>query len=237
MRQARWRTSDDPELMLDCEPSRVSPRKLRLFACACCRHLLPHFSDAHIRRTLAFAERVAEGDPGGDDERRALGAALDKRYATLYPGHGAPSPATLALSAVTDAAFATDPGGAARSAMLTGMEAIATAEALAVPDSEYDARHDAVAGEVKRYYAGLLREIVGCPFNPPSRDPAWDRWNHQAIVTLARSIYESSSFVDLPILADALEECGNADPSLVQHCRAPVEHVRGCWALDCICGL
>jgi hypothetical protein len=42
--------------------------------------------------------------------------------------------------------------------------------------------------------------------------------------------------LDLPILADALEDAGCADPELLDHCRAGGKHVRGCWVLDLMLG-
>jgi hypothetical protein len=40
----------------------------------------------------------------------------------------------------------------------------------------------------------------------------------------------------MPILADALEdaECDNND--ILNHCRLPGEHVRGCWVVDLVLG-
>jgi len=62
-------------------------------------------------------------------------------------------------------------------------------------------------------------------------DPAWRTPN---VVALARTIYDGRAFLRMPELADALEEavCANAD--VLAHCRQPVGHVRGCWAVDLI---
>jgi hypothetical protein len=38
------------------------------------------------------------------------------------------------------------------------------------------------------------------------------------------------------VLADALEEAGCAHADILNHCRQPGVHVRGCWALDLILG-
>jgi hypothetical protein len=38
------------------------------------------------------------------------------------------------------------------------------------------------------------------------------------------------------VLADALEEAGCTDQTILGHLRGPVPHVRGCWAVDLILG-
>jgi hypothetical protein len=35
-----------------------------------------------------------------------------------------------------------------------------------------------------------------------------------------------------PILADALEDAGCTNQDMLEHCRQPGEHVRGCWVVD-----
>jgi hypothetical protein len=38
----------------------------------------------------------------------------------------------------------------------------------------------------------------------------------------------------LPILADALEDAGCTNADVLNHCRQPAEHGRGCWPVDLI---
>jgi hypothetical protein len=82
----------------------------------------------------------------------------------------------------------------------------------------------------------LLREIAGNPFRRPEVRPAWLGWNQGTVLRLAEQIYEEGCFDELPILGDALEEAGCHDEELLRHCRAPGEHVRGCWLLDLVLG-
>ena len=49
---------------------------------------------------------------------------------------------------------------------------------------------------------------------------------------LAEGIYQERAFDHLPILADALEEAGCTDATLLGHLHRPGAHVRGCWVLD-----
>jgi hypothetical protein len=78
----------------------------------------------------------------------------------------------------------------------------------------------------------LLRDVFGNPFRPLTADPAWLAWRDGTVAGLARSIYEERAFEHLPILGDALEEAGCTDAGVLEHCRGPGPHVRGCFVLD-----
>jgi hypothetical protein len=64
----------------------------------------------------------------------------------------------------------------------------------------------------------------------------WLAWNAGTVTKLAQAIYDEEAFDRLPILADALEESGCTETSLLNHLRGHGTHVRGCWALDLILG-
>ncbi len=78
----------------------------------------------------------------------------------------------------------------------------------------------------------VLRDIVGNPFSRAVANPRWQRWGGGLIRTLAAAIYEERRFADLPVLADALEEAGCRDATILQHARSGGSHARGCWLLD-----
>jgi hypothetical protein len=83
----------------------------------------------------------------------------------------------------------------------------------------------------------LLRCIFGNPFRPlPTIDPVWFRWNDGTVPRIARGIYEGRRFGDLPILHDALLDAGCDDQDILDHCKAPGPHARGCWVLDHLLG-
>jgi hypothetical protein len=83
---------------------------------------------------------------------------------------------------------------------------------------------------------GLLRDLLGGPSRAVRLDPSWLAWGGRAVRKMAEVIYEEGQFEDLPVLADALEEAGCADPDILNHCRAPGVHVRGCWVVDLLLG-
>jgi hypothetical protein len=90
------------------------------------------------------------------------------------------------------------------------------------------------AAAADRTSADLLRCVFGTRFGPLSVDPAWQAWQARTIPKLAQAIYEERAFDRLPILADALEEAGCTNSDILNHCRGPGPHVRGCFVVDLI---
>jgi hypothetical protein len=62
-------------------------------------------------------------------------------------------------------------------------------------------------------------------------DPDWLTWQEGTIPRLARHIDEDKAFDLLPVLGDALEEAGCADPLLLDHCRTG-RHTNWCWLVS-----
>ncbi|MBN9519800.1 hypothetical protein J0H58_14965 [bacterium] len=58
----------------------------------------------------------------------------------------------------------------------------------------------------------------------------------EAVVALARGVYESRDFATTPVLADALEDAGCAAPDILAHYRGPGPHVRWWWVVDLVLG-
>jgi hypothetical protein len=63
------------------------------------------------------------------------------------------------------------------------------------------------------------------------------------VVALARAAYDQRELpagtldpARLAVQADALEEAGCTDADILNHCRRPGVHVRGCWAVDLLLG-
>ena len=77
--------------------------------------------------------------------------------------------------------------------------------------------------------------MFGDPFYPAVLDASWLTWHSGVVRTLAQSVYDDRAFDRLPILADALEEAGCCDTTILSHCRQKAEHIRGCfWVVDLI---
>jgi hypothetical protein len=191
---------------------RGSNRKLRLYACACCRRFWPLLRDERGRRAVEVAEQYADGLTGYAELKGAQGPAKDA-WRELDRAHRGAAWGTPEMWRTR---------AAAQAAATTGREA-------------WRAAWD-VADEFQGGHPDALRDVFGNPFRPTPIDPAWLAWTDGAVVKLAQAIYEDRAFDRLPILADALEEAGCADAELLGHLRGPGPHARGCWALDLLLG-
>jgi hypothetical protein len=83
------------------------------------------------------------------------------------------------------------------------------------------------------FLSAVTRDIFGNPFRPVTVDPSWLTSDVRA---LAGGIYEERTFDRMPILADALQDAGCDNEDILNHCRQPGEHVRGCWVVDLLLG-
>jgi hypothetical protein len=219
MTEAEWLAFGDPGPMLDFLRGKASDRKLRLFIVVCCRHLQSSWESPPVyNEFLEWAELFADGAASSED-LASIGEAV-----ALYLDDYAPDWWTGIARAVACAVHLprADPFGIRQ----------ATLQVL---------RYDQFPGEDRAgleceeftYQAAVLRDLVGpFPFRPMSLDPGWLTWNSGAIPKLAQAIYDERRFADLPILADALEEAGCTHADILDHCRRPGEHVRGCWVVD-----
>lgn len=63
-------------------------------------------------------------------------------------------------------------------------------------------------------------------------DPAWVAFNNRTVELLAKSIRRTREHGNAPILADALEEAGCANPELLQRCRNAKPDARSNWVVD-----
>jgi hypothetical protein len=72
--------------------------------------------------------------------------------------------------------------------------------------------------------------------NARGPEPCSPAAGHPTAVTVARDCCDRCDFAALPVLADLLEEAGGPKQSVLDHCRQPGEHARGCWVVDLVLG-
>jgi hypothetical protein len=85
--------------------------------------------------------------------------------------------------------------------------------------------------ELPASWRPLFDDIFGDAFRPVRFELAW---RTDTVMSLAHQVYDSRDFEFMPILADALQDAGCEDAALLNHCRGPGPHVRGCWVVDLI---
>jgi hypothetical protein len=99
--------------------------------------------------------------------------------------------------------------------------------------STYTAASNRLAQEQSGRQVAILRDLIGNPFRSVCLSPSWLT---RTVSGLAQAIYDEGAFDRLPVLADALEDAGCAELTILEHLRGPGPHVRGCWVVDLILG-
>jgi hypothetical protein len=232
--------------MLELLRGKVSDRKLRLFAVACCR-LVGELLTDEAREAVAAAERFADGRASAEELARLRALTLTRRQGQGDVGVAAGYAARAAFHAA--AAWGAERDASHQCAEVTRCAQAAASRAARGSYGGQGATTGPARASVLRTIGegarltqrdqqrALLRDVVGNPFRPAAVPAAWRDWNAGAVVHLAQAIYEERRFGDLPVLADALEDAGCTDAEVLGHCRRLGEHTRGCWVVDALLGL
>jgi hypothetical protein len=215
MTDAEWLSATAPERLLNwlqrSKRRRPTLRKLQLLANAFADRIADRFIDPVSIAVREFMERMAESHLSQDEylvEWRKWQSALD----TLEP-HG---------HILAWAVRVSQPGiwvrfGAPEKQVL----AVAGYVSSMLGAAEQAAQVEA------------LRDIIPNPYRPATFSPSWRTSTDTA---LAQQMYESRNFSTLPILADAIQDAGCEMDDILNHCRGPGPHVRGCWVVDLVLG-
>src|SRR5262245_34797192 len=242
MTEAEWLACNDPHEMLFFLEHKTSERKMRLFACACCRRIWPRMRAKGCREAVERAERYADlyaerletreevadaiyqlltrrdgGDPYEEARRLADRIKVNPEDLTLDEKGRETSLgrfATLASVVTSEHAWG----------IALEVSCWLTDEGLLSPEDQCE----------------FLRDIIGNPFVAASIEAAT---LPTTITSLARTTYEERNLPSggldparLAVLSDALEEAGCTDADILSHLRSPGPHVRGCWPLDLVLG-
>ncbi len=115
-----------------------------------------------------------------------------------------------------------------------------TVEQKLLTDSGVDAEAVAAHQTERTELSSIVRELFVNLFRPISIKPDWQT---PTVTTLAAVAYDERALPSgeldparLAVLSDALEEAGCDNADILNHCRQPGVHVRGCWLLDLILG-
>ncbi|WP_315854157.1 hypothetical protein [Gemmata palustris] len=231
MTEAEWLTYPDPKQILEWLRDGVTCRKLRLFATGSVRQFWDLLIDERSREAVRVAEEVADGRESED----ALDAAYRRAWDAVpqlpsdrYAHVSAARAAGRTVQNDNDAWYASD---------LTVNETFGVYCDLREEEGSSDDERAYLQwvgeAETKRLLSGLLRDIFGNPFRPVAFSPSW---RTSTVLALASQMYESRDFGAMPILADALQDAGCDSADMLDHCRGPGPHVRGCWVVDVVLG-
>jgi hypothetical protein len=226
MTEVEWLVSKDPQRMLEFLGGKASDRKLRLFGVACCRRIWKLLPNNRCRTAVQAAEAFADGMIGVEKLRKA------ERVGEYY-GYDEPQdlPEERLLYHIGGAIFQL-----CQDRIATRVVAHASADAVS---------YSALAAGVDRFFANDAKDdesaaqsrLICCIFGNPFRPITIVQSSLTSTArSLAQAIYDDRAFDRLPILADALEDAGCTDQDILNHCRQPGEHVRGCWVVDLLLG-
>ena len=197
---------------------RFAGRKFRMFALACCRHLSSRLDNETLTLLDDFETQIDRIDPD-------LSLADERPVA----------PARQVLTSDID--------GMIRPFTFPAVQPLTSNPDSAIRQLIVDPYPPRMAARAARYLGNqrvashLFRDVF---FNPSENAPTIDAncltWNNRTVLKFAQTIYDDRRFELMPILADALQDATCVNSVLVEHCRQPDQHVRGCWALDQILG-
>jgi hypothetical protein len=237
MTEQEWLLATDPKSMLEFLRGKASDRKLRLFACVCCRQLDPTLSDETVRTAIEVTEQWVDGTASQEELEAAWTAIQAVIYQPWMAGLEEHRALTIGESKLMigerKRTWLRRIAKWSSNAVWPGAAFIA-AEA---PNDSWMLERVVVEEGWKRTLTCLLRDVFGpLLFRTITLAPAWLTWHGGLLVSMAQKMYDSRDFSDMPVLADALEEAGCTNPDILAHCRGSETHVRGCWIVDLLLG-
>ena len=232
MTESDWLSATDLAPMLEFLRDSASDRKLRLFACGCCRRVTHRMPDPRSRHAVEVTERFADGLATAD-ELAAAHRAADAAAADADAGRRMDSGERAAVAASHPDRMS-ERGPFLYADLAAHHAASAASEHAELAGSNRRERKRNWRREWAAERAGLatlLRDVFGNPFKPVIFDPSW---RTPTTMALARGVYESRDFSAMPVLADALEEAGCCDAMVLGHLRGEGPRVRGDWVVDLV---
>jgi hypothetical protein len=214
--ESGWLTAEYTSNMIRFLGDRITARKSDLLAAACFRRIWHLVKTERGKNAVAILEQFADGNATDEELATARAAAWESTIEIPNPqGHRLPEHLALGAIALHDDL---------RDKLMTAAEAT---------DWVKPGTPDAVSEPEAKSQCTLIRDIFGNPFRPVAFAPTW---RTEAVVALARGMYESRDFAAMPVLADALDDAGCGGADILAHCRGPGPHVRGCWVVDLVLG-
>lgn len=273
---AQWHSSRDARKMLmrlagipnvllrvEMDRPRLNRRKIRLFLVANARYWGHRLADPRSLAAIDVAERFADGAATGAELRAAWHEAhlawdndvdSNPRGYARYAAHDAVG---VAILQVTRPGLSPPPNEA-QASILRDLFFNPYDESWKRTTCNCDRGYVVVPG--KRGFRDMRRQQCGACYGRCWKTPIK---LSSTVISLAQAIYEARDWDRMPFLADALEEAGNTNRHVLEHCRVCQEcggqgwlatyepnpeqytcdwcggtgvglHFRGCWVVDSI---
>jgi hypothetical protein len=212
MTEEEWLFSTDLTLMIDFVPV-TAFRRIRLFSCACCRRIWHLLLDNRSRGAVEVSELFADG----------LASVEQLSAAAIQAGEvGMWEAVTAATKCASEDRFGV--------IYAPGWVTAAVAKGTKKGPGFRQRRAEVLLSEAGAL-CQLLRDIFGNPFRSVTLSP---EWRTETAAALARQMYSARDFSAMPFLANALQDAGCDNADILDHCRGPGSHVRGCWVVDAV---
>ena len=220
MTEAEWLAATDPAKCVHFLIGKGRERKLLLGACACCRTVENRYHLPEAKAALNHCELLAD-EPNNNVIREEL-VRLSREFRSFGQSRGWVIEERNALNALADAIHLArtpeydDLAEYRASVCHVGISLLEPSNVLR-----------------KTQLFRVLRCVFGDPFRPVAVE---SEWLTSTVIALATGIYSEKAFDRMPILADALQDAGCDSADVLDHCRGPGPHVRGCWVVDLVLG-
>jgi hypothetical protein len=237
MTSREWRRSRDTIKMIGALKGVASDRKARLYLSGGCRAVWHLLDDARSRVAVEISERFVDGQATREELSHAAWSAEVPTFGHDFePGvwrkwtpDGTVPPGVdrlVEMGLLTPEQLEQD-GPEVDAAVRDRLLAAANLAEAAASRSPFEQSwwHRYI---LRVPWPGdwLLRCVFGDPFLPyVFFSHAWLTPN---VVELARTIYEDRTFDRMPLLAEALKDVGCTNQDVLDHCRSPHPHARGC---------
>lgn len=226
MTEQEWLQCADPQPMLEFLQGKISDRKLRLFACHCCRALIlwDYYGQTDVYEPqIQVAERFAEGEATEDERGKAYAGLIHEDFVRLGHPQRTSDERTVSTCLLPSANEAA--GVFAHIAAENGWHLMPHSPNFL---DEWDKQRVTRIAVERGGFATLLRHIVGNPFRASPLSACWP----MTVVQLFHSFQEGQDCTFA--LHDALLDAGH--PDLAQHFQDEKDHPKGCWAMDLLSG-
>jgi len=257
MTEQEWFHEPDPQGLLEYIGQRLSARKVRLFAVACCQTMVS-FMNSPQKLALHIAEDYADGLASDDDLLASLQAILSYKassrdkdrdqvkedldralHVALYSEKimdwyvsADRLKQTPALTPYSRGAFSLP----FNYAIMTSVY-LAQAMASLVTAGDGTPAQDEMLRRTFGLHARLLRDVVGNPFNDVAERVAAISRSRPHIRLFAARMYLTTTFHNIPRLAQLVYEEGLKSAPIVEAMQEDVGYVKGFWLVDAAAGL